>query len=227
MTENNGSGKPEQAKFDGVVNELRNVLSGLNSPPVAEPAPASAPLENPFSEMERPAPRTEKAKSSTNGNGHAAPAGGSPLASDADFWNGNVLGWPANADADLPSVPVVATPSTEPTPEDNGFLREDAGESSFDSMPTPVESDFDKLSGAGESAFMPPVPEAIEKSPDAWPLLKDAEEVIPPPPLAPASTPAAPSPVTRAPAPRADPWMQSGFGLGAAPVEPAPPALPP
>ena len=244
MAENNGSGKREEAKFDGVVNELRNVLSGLglgNAAPALEPKapPAPSPFDDPFSEQERRAPPVEKLAPKMKGNGHSVPGSSEPLASDADFWNGNVLGWPSNADADLPSIPALAETNTEPAPSDNAFFREEPTENNFNAMPLAEEPDFTRLAAAEEpAAFIPPVPEPIEKTPDAWPLLKEPDDVIPAPPLAPASAaaplaPPPPSPLAPATppaeAPSADPWLRSGFGLDSPlgePGAPAPAAVP-
>jgi len=245
MTENNGSGKKEEVSFDGVVNELRNVLSGLGSVAPAfesHAAPAPAPAFNdPFAPPDFRGPVAENeflkaappvngaangAPKAANGKPHAAPAPSEPLASDADFWNGNVLNWPSNGDADLADATSIGAASTQPAPSDNGFLREDAVENGFAAMPAPAESDFDKIAADG-AMFLPPVPEPIEKSPEAWPLVKDVDDVIPAPPLAPAALPVTPPPAPPAEMPSADPWMRSGFGLDSAPSEPAQPVSPP
>ncbi len=239
MTEKNGSGKREEPKFDGVVDELRNVLSGLSRP--AEPKPAAPPFSadpGPFAENGRSNAATN-GKANGNGNGVAKPVPPSePLASDADFWNGNVLGWPSNADADLPDVPAVSTSSTEPAPQDNQFFREDTGGNGFGAltetpMPEPMgaepmmsagEMEADRfLAGDAGKDFTPPVPEPIENTPEAWPLTKDADELVPAAPAAPSPMAAPSKPMT----PVADPWLHPALDAGGFAEEPPPPVVRP
>src|SRR5689334_11228454 len=81
-------GAPGEKKknVDGVVDELRNVLSGLSQgKSSAEPFPRPDPSFRPASGFpDAPAPTKP-------------PAEGTP--SDAEFWNGNVLGWPSESGA--------------------------------------------------------------------------------------------------------------------------------
>lgn len=237
MTENNGPGKRKDVNFDGVVDELRNVLSGLGHGPVpGEPKPASNGLDDPFSEVSRPAAVPEIRPESPNGKTSAAPTSDG-LASDADFWNGNVLGWPSNADADLTEVPAANGASTEPMPSDNGFLREDAavdnGFAALGMDPLTADPFLSAPDAPVEppsptpDELTPPVPAPIESTPEAWPLVKNAEDIVPPAPAAPVPAPAAPvtepPPTETAPAaPSANPWLHGGFGMDAPLINPAP-----
>lgn len=213
MTENNGSAKKEDPKFDGVLDELRSVLSGLGrTPPAPEPAPQAAPFGDAINDAEhRSVPAPDK-----------SPSSGEPLASDADFWNGNVLGWPSNADADLPEPPAMKQAPVEPSPSDNGFLREDAAENGFTRMeeresPEPVvpaAREPDRPPAAEEpNIFVPVDPDPA--APEVWAL--NAEEIIPSAPPAPdAAVPPSP-PLT----PMADPWLHPGLGVDAPAIESA------
>lgn len=100
MTDKNSAASPNPDENSGhrhlerVVDELRTVLSDLGRSPkrtdkaeenfVEKKEAPRAPAERVFSE---PPPNPFQATSS-----HPAPS--EPVSSDADFWNGNVLGWP-------------------------------------------------------------------------------------------------------------------------------------
>jgi hypothetical protein len=143
-----------------VLDELKSVLSSLghSAEPAApvEPIPEAAPL--------RDTPPSSPAKSP-------------PPASDADFWSGNVLGWPSGTEAmkkdPLPEPMPVVPPPVLPTPEPIFATPEPI-------LPTP------------EPIFRapPPVhlPEPVPTSPPPadrppWP----ADDILPEPPPAPAS----------------------------------------
>ena len=232
MTENNGSGKREDVNFDGVVDELRNVLSELgNVPAPAEAKPAPGGFDDPFSEAARQNPFPESRPEKVNGKSAGAAPASNGLASDADFWNGNVLGWPSNADADLPDVPSANGHSTEPIPSDNGFLREEPtadggfGGMPIEPMPDPFMAGDAEKPPIGAEDLMPPVPQPIENTPEAWPLLKNANEVVPAAPVAPTPPPApvaeAANPKPAPATPTADPWLHGGFGMDIEAAEPS------
>src|SRR5689334_18416087 len=91
-----GSAKKEN--IENIVNELRNVLSGLGKEPPrdADPKPqdvsGETPVPDPF-----PASFSNDALRLTDTpfhpNGTASPTPGAAEPNDNDFWNGNVLGW--------------------------------------------------------------------------------------------------------------------------------------
>jgi hypothetical protein len=152
-------------------------------------------------------------------------------------------------------------PSVEPAPADNALLREAPSDNGFGSfadammpeaMPDPVlpaKPDLDEGSALSESAdvFLPPVPEPIEKSPDAWPLNRGADDLIPPAPASPdalnaetipmsepampmsPSEPMSPAPTEPAAGKTADPWLHpAASGFEPEPVvAPAKAAVPP
>src|SRR5579864_2827961 len=92
MVQENGSsdhnkpepGKDKPEKVDRIVEELRNVLSGMRDVEAMPPAPASDP--QPLNDSD-PAPM-------------GAPEDFTRPANDSDLWRSNVLGWPENDAAD-------------------------------------------------------------------------------------------------------------------------------
>lgn len=95
MTEKNGAAFPSpedksnHRHLERVVDELRSVLSDLGRPAAkkSDPAPVSPPEPEPKEEFLRPAAPSafEAIKPDLSEP--------TPVSSDADFWNGNVLGW--------------------------------------------------------------------------------------------------------------------------------------
>ncbi len=86
--------------MDGLLDELRNVLSGLSG---AEAAPPSPSIEPDRIAPPEPIQRAPSAPPAFIGN--AEPTAAPATSSDADFWKGNVLGWPASgAEAEQPAT---------------------------------------------------------------------------------------------------------------------------
>src|SRR5947209_4916558 len=82
--------------FEKVVDELRNVLSALNKPKseeiIPEPLPEEDLLRSPQSLT--PPNALESEKLGEAAFRQAAEPSSLENPSDAEFWNGNVLGWP-------------------------------------------------------------------------------------------------------------------------------------
>lgn len=153
--------------LEGVVEELRNVLSGLGNDaveqtaPVEEQQPAPKDKHFPFSPVIEspdelpPVPEPER-----------GPLQEAPPPSDADFWNGNVLGWsdkaPDAPPTELNDSIAPLEPISEPEPELESF-----------SEPEPV-----KPSRPSVEDLLPPLPpspfDAVETPPSPPP---------PPPPI--------------------------------------------
>lgn len=94
--------------MDGLLDELKNVLSGLgqsSSPPPA-PLPAPPPVEKPIEHPRVPPPPAPQLNDQSASNG---------AASDADFWKGNVLGWESPPEPPTP-FPTAQTPPPPPPP---------------------------------------------------------------------------------------------------------------
>jgi hypothetical protein len=115
---------PADAGLEGVVEELRNVLSGLGNDAVEKTSSSETTtpgMENAFS-----FPPTEEpgnvfsSPQPTDSIPERSPLSEAPPPSDADFWNGNVLGWTdKEPSAPLPVniAPIVETREViEPTP---------------------------------------------------------------------------------------------------------------
>jgi hypothetical protein len=114
MTDKNGAAFPSpddnsnHRHIERVVDELRMVLSDLGRSKPAPPEPQPEP----------PAPEQKETPSSFVSNGFETikpePVSSNPVASDAEFWNGNVLGWseePAPLDEPRAELPVEGLPS--------------------------------------------------------------------------------------------------------------------
>ncbi len=163
--------------LEGVVEELRNVLSGLGhdtvetAAPVEPVQPPVADVHFPFSPVDEPAP-SEPLNGST-----PDPAQNQPTPSDADFWNGNVLGWadkePQNAQ---PSVSEEAIAPVEP----------------FNMPVSESEPDFS------------PEPE-LERKPAKRSSIEDLLPPLPPSPFEVEETVAAPKPSAPPPIPQPEP----------------------
>ncbi len=106
----------DKQKFEKVVDELRNVLAGLNTPKADEsipivPSPRDpVPDDNPF--LRSPSLMPPPMEPEKMGEAAFRQAAGleTPPPSDQDFWNGNVLGWPSTA-------PEADEPMNQPEPQ--------------------------------------------------------------------------------------------------------------
>src|SRR5262245_58082327 len=125
--------RKKDAKIENVVDELRQVLAGLGQ---GEPEPL--PAEEPFTPHENeliPGADTSFRKDAFN----PEPNEQKSDVSDAEFWKGNVLGWPSEPNGNSFSEPMDPAPS-------NG----DIG---------------NKLHTSIEPLSMPPPPPAVEAPP--------------------------------------------------------------
>jgi hypothetical protein len=211
MTEKNGSKKPDDADVNHVVDELRNVLSGLNRPePASEPVVPPPDFEGPLGEPDHPSSALPIPPSPHSPNGHApSKSFDASQPSDAEFWKGNVLGWPPDATPDIPEPPPAPKRPSPVGPDslDNGFLRDEPAEADFGALGEPmpefgVEPDLPALppkpAAPNAIVFEPILPDSAEAEPEpSWNKTPDAVEMIP-------SAPEAPKPVV----PSANPWLR-------------------
>ncbi len=115
----NSSSKAKLPKdYENIVDELKNVLSGLgkSEAPLVEPGPA------PFQEEPLP-PQTlspsndfEPEKLGEAAFRQASEPSSTPQPSDAEFWKGNVLGWPSSPVEPPPPPPPISIPAFKNEP---------------------------------------------------------------------------------------------------------------
>lgn len=120
---------------EGVINELRNVISNLHLAPISQETPPE-----PMAEPDLPPVRNQPSPAVVNPVEPVVPPNDELPAndlppSDTDFWKGNVLGWPAGGE----SKPEFQEPPP-PSLSDRNFLMDDLPESP--TKPAPV---FEKL----------------------------------------------------------------------------------
>jgi len=160
----NGKGKDFS---DGLVNELKNLLDGLKVdkpaglPPLKREPPAESGLPPADPKMGRP--------------------GESENGSDSDFWNGNVLGWPATPEQH-PSAP-------PPDPFVGQELKKKKPEDSIDAIfaqTHPVPPPLPPVEPpAPRIEALPPLPPVARPSPPASKLIDPFMEAPPAPPAPP------------------------------------------
>ena len=191
--------RPTDTNMSNVINELREVLAGL-----AKPKPPSTDEPDPWldSPVHEPA-------SSTEPSAPSVPAGPPPLKdpepespseptdssipADADFWNGNVLGWPTSPQDVVASPEDLESdrPTSEPSPAAEPETEAEEAEERFMAdarFYTPPESPV---------IPPPPPPPRDELPPPAFENPPQVERSVSP---APPPTPPRPEPV----APRID-----------------------
>jgi hypothetical protein len=158
-----------------VLDELKNVLSGLGQR--TEPA---APVE-PKQELMRDLPTqpaffpTETPLPATPKNADAPTPVPSRPASDADFWSGNVLGWPA--DLESPQKESLGEPMSPP-PLMPAFSEPADIVNTSPPLPPAVSSPVE--APVSDQQILPPAP-AVDRAP--WP----DSDILPEPPASPRS----------------------------------------
>jgi hypothetical protein len=177
----------DKEKFEKVVDELRNVLAGLNAPQAEEPMPITPPPADPIPSDDpflRSSPTLMPPTMEPEKLGEAAfrQAAGleTPPPSDQDFWNGNVLGWPtvtpeAESPMNEPEAPLAVpgeTPDVLPPPSVDDRMWLDGHH----------DSEIPQIFPSNPEPELPPEPKRRESAPVATPY---DDMMIPPAPRPP------------------------------------------
>lgn len=189
MENNEQEPKTEPRKpvsMDGMLEELRSVLSELGRAPEAGPPPLEEPINS-------PPPMTLPLSPPESKPASPIPLNDTP--SDADFWKGNVLGWPS-------SIPEPVPQPEPPAPPPPSAYEKPALEGKPFSLDTPFISNNHFLDEQAPSREeLPPPPrkkaEASESEivADPWafhdtiPEPPEAPKMSPPPSMPPAPPP--------------------------------------
>ena len=146
----------KNVSMDGMLNELRNVLAGLGqSEPMPPPPQDETPLAPPPVMTPPPASAPDPKE---------PPPG--EMASDADFWRGNVLGWPTGPEMQAPP------PSPPPPPVEMPPIQE----------PAPISYEKPALEGRPFSLDTPfinpgPLPEELGQEPPPMEIERSGRDV--------------------------------------------------
>lgn len=190
-----GGAERSDAGLEGVVEELKNVLAGLTEEQEvkrpAEPSrQAPPPVEVPFSFDEPAQPAEPPLQDVATRAEERGPLQEEPPPSDAEFWNGNVLGW---SDKEPPPPPPAAIEEEVIIQEPQQIFEEPPPAKPAPSLeallpplpPSPFDVDAQAAASGAAAVPVEPIPSASPVPPPAIPERPAMETVHMPPTISP------------------------------------------